>query len=120
MLHRNENSILIKYENDPLSGYTKEEFRDILKKRLSGRVSEAWIFGSFNNNAFNRDSDIDLILICGTELPFPERSRIFDDIYDIGPEIDLLVYNQKEFEKIKINPPSGFWTSVTSTMIRLI
>lgn len=120
MLHKADHSILVKYENDPLCGYTKDSFKTLLREKLSGRVSEAWLFGSFTGETFHRDSDIDMILICETDLPFPERNRIFDDIYDLGPVVDILIYTEEEFSKIRKNPSSGFWKAVTSGMIRLI
>ncbi|MBN2655608.1 MAG: nucleotidyltransferase domain-containing protein [Spirochaetales bacterium] len=115
-----DKAILIRYERDPLQGYTKENFTDLLKEKLTGRVSQAWLFGSFVTDRFTRDSDIDLLLVCDTDLPFPERGRIFDDIYDLGPEMDILVYRTEELRKIRENPSIGFWTSVTSSMVRLL
>jgi len=120
MLRKADQQILVKYENDPLCGFDRGAFTEVLRKKLTGRVLEAWFFGSFTGKDFNRDSDIDLILVCDTDLPFPERNRSFDDIYDIGPEMDILVYKKEEFDKIRSNPPAGFWKSVIETMKPLI
>ncbi len=120
MLYRADDSILVKFENDPLCGYTRESFMEELRKKLSGRVKEAWLFGSFAGGSFGKFSDIDLILVCDTDKPFPLRNRLYDDLYDLGPEMDILVYTEKEFDSIRDNPPGGFWKSILSTMMRLI
>lgn len=120
MLYKADSSILVKIENDPLCGYTKEEFSNVLKSSLAGRVEEAWLFGSYTGNSFGKFSDIDLILVCETKLSFQLRNRMFDDLYDLGPEMDILVYTPLEFSDLKSNPSTGFWKTVTETMVQLV
>ena len=45
---------------------------------LRGRVDEAWVFGSFGTGDCLEDSDCDLLLVCGTDLPFWQRPQLFD------------------------------------------
>jgi len=113
-------SILVKIERDPLSGLTREEYKELLKKRLQGRVVEAYIFGSFNTSDFNRFSDIDLLLVSDTAKPFLERGLDFSDIQDMVPATDILVYTPAEFSKIMSEEPTGFWKSVKGSMVRII
>jgi len=113
-------SILVKIERDPLSGLTREEYKELLKKRLQGRVVEAYIFGSFNTPDFNRFSDIDLLLVSDTAKPFVERGLDFSDIQDMVPATDILVYTPAEFSKIMSEEPTGFWKSVKGSMVRII
>jgi len=112
--------ILVKIGRDPLAGLTREEYVDLLKKKLRGRVSEAYIFGSFNTSDFNRFSDIDLILICDTRNPFVERGIDFYDIQDLAPATDILVYTPDEFCNIMKEEPVGFWKSARGSMVRII
>jgi len=113
-------SILVKIERDPLSGLTREEYKELLKKRLQGRVVEAYIFGSFNTPDFNRFSDIDLLLVSDTAKSFVERGLDFSDIQDMVPATDILVYTPAEFSKIMSEEPTGFWKSVKGSMVRII
>ena len=119
-MQNKSDEVLIRYENDPLAGYSKEGLINEIRSRLSGRVSELWIFGSFNTGGFNRDSDIDMIIVCPTVRPFNERVREFEDLYEIGPVLDILVYTEEEFDQICSNPTAGFWQTVTAVMKRVI
>lgn len=112
--------ILVKIERDPLSGLTREEYKELLKNKLKGRVVEAYIFGSFNTPDFNRFSDIDLLLVSDTAKPFVERGLDFSDIQDMVPATDILVYTPAEFRKIMSEEPAGFWKSVKGSMVRII
>lgn len=113
-------SILVKIERDPLSGLTRKEYKELLKKRLQGRAVEVYIFGSFNTPDFNRFSDIDLLLVCDTCKPFVERGLDYSDIQDMVPATDILVYTPDEFRKIMSEEPAGFWKSVRESMVRII
>jgi len=114
------NDTIVWNTRDPLYGYTKIELLDQLKEMLLGRVVEAWIFGSFVHGRFGPDSDIDIIVVCETDLPFTRRQGLFDDVYDLIPAVDLLVYTPAEFSQLTDNPSIGFWTDVVKTMVKLI
>lgn len=113
-------SILVKIERDPLSGLSRDEYKELLKKKLKGRVVEAYIFGSFNTPDFNRFSDIDLLLVSDAAKPFVERGLDFSDIQDMVPATDILVYTPAEFSKIMSEEPAGFWKSVRESMVRIL
>ncbi len=113
-------SVLVKINRDPLSGMTKGEYKEHLAAKLRGRVSEAYIFGSFNTGNFNRFSDVDLLLVCDTERPFIERGIDFFDIYDLVPATDILVYTPEEFRVIMHEESTGFWKSVKESMVRIL
>jgi len=94
---------------------------DVLERfagHLCGRVERAFVFGSFGTEAFRPGSDIDLLLVVWTELPFVERARHFDDLYRIHPNLDLLVYTPEELEE-QLAAPTGFWASVRSSLREL-
>ena len=72
--------ILSTIDRDPLFGFTEEECLAFLKESLLGSVINAYIFGSFGTPKFNKFSDIDLLIVCETERPFPERGLDFADL----------------------------------------
>lgn len=75
---------------------------------LRGRVDQAYLFGSFGTETFRAGSDIDLILVCETDLPFVERARPFLDFYGLFPRMDILVYTAEELEA-QLRETVGFW-----------
>lgn len=114
------NKILVRKSRDPLFGMTKKDYIDTVKKKLSGRADEAYFFGSFTGPDFNRFSDIDIIIICKTEKPFPERAMDFADLLDIVPSTDILVYTHEEFKNLINLPSPGFWKSVKESIVRFL
>ncbi len=91
------------------------DFEASLVDRLRGRVDAAYVFGSYGTPAFKPGSDVDLILVMETELPFVERPRLFADLYQLYPVLDLLVYRADELERL-LGEPVGFWASVRDSM----
>lgn len=87
------------------------DFKEKLCAALRGRVKRLFVFGSYGTEAFRHGSDVDLILICDTELPFVERARLFDDLYRLYPRLDLLVYTEDELA-LQLSESVGFWASV--------
>jgi predicted nucleotidyltransferase len=77
------------------------------------------IFGSAGSGAYTDESDVDIIVIKETGTPFIERAREFDDIWDLAPAVDLLVYTPAEFEKL-LEENIGFWKSVKETLVRVV
>ncbi len=112
--------ILVWNTRDPLRGLTPDQFEAALRKKLQGRVTQAWLFGSWGSQDFGRDSDVDLLLVVQTEKPFLERARDFFDVMDLALEMDLLVYTPEEFRSLTDPPSPGFWTSVVASMKRVV
>ena len=100
---------------DPSKLLPPVNFERDLKVQLKGRVDAAYVFGSYGTPDFGPGSDVDLILIVDTELPFVERPRSFEDLYDLYPRLDLLVYSAEEFDRL-LSEPVGFWASVRSSL----
>jgi predicted nucleotidyltransferase len=105
---------------DPYYGLGAAGMEAALRERLRGRVEAAWFFGSHAAGAVKPDSDIDLILVAATDLPFTRRAAGFDDLYELVPALDLLVYTPEEFRALTEEPTAGFWTSVAATLKRLL
>jgi len=89
-----------------------------LCSRLAGRVEAAYLFGSFGSSAYRKGSDIDLILVVETDRPFVERPQLFSDLYELFPNIDLLVYRREELANL-LQEKIGFWASVRSSLREL-
>ncbi|HAK45769.1 MAG TPA: hypothetical protein DCO79_07620 [Spirochaeta sp.] len=113
-------SILVKYDLDPLCGKTAAEAIASITEKLSGRVEQAYYFGSFNTPAFNKNSDIDLLIVTETNTPFVERALEYSDLLDLFQAVDVLVYTPAEFSRLITNPSPGFWRSVTGSLVRII
>lgn len=96
---------------DVLYGKSREQFVSNLRRALEGRVEKAIIFGSFNQESFHSESDIDLILVTETKEEFHRRCLLFPQVYDLIPRLDLRVYTPSEFEKLW-SETAGFWKSV--------
>ncbi len=81
---------------------------------------EAYIFGSLARGELTRHSDIDLIVVAQTSKPFVERTRDYDDLFELVPALELLVYTPEEFLRLSQNPTAGFWSQLTREMIRVL
>ena len=118
--HSNNDNILIRYNRDPLKGRTRQQFIKELTGLLKGRIARAYVFGSFTTENFDNTSDVDIILVVDTSRPFPERPIDFEDLWDVFPALDILVYTPEEFKQLTTEPSVGFWTSVVETMQRVV
>ena len=79
----------------------------------------AFVFGSFARDQSHLWSDIDLIIVKDSPLPFVERPREFFDLLDLGIPMDILVYTPDEFAKIQ-REEGGFWKEIHSQLIRIV
>lgn len=94
------------------------DFESQVCAMLANRVEAAYLFGSYGTSKFGPESDIDLILVTKTELPFVERPQLFNDLYQLYARLDLLVYLPDELEALLMET-TGFWASVKSTLREL-
>jgi len=71
-------------------------------RRLKGtRVRRAVLFGSFARGDADFASDVDLLLIQPTSLPFVERGLAHRALFGLGVGLDLLVYTPEEYERLR-------------------
>lgn len=115
-----DETVIVWNTRDPLGGLTPAQFEAELQTRLVGRVEAAYLFGSYATPKFDRDSDVDLILVVRTAKPFLDRSLDFTDIQDLVPSMDLLVYTPEEFAALTSDPSPGFWTSAVASLRRVL
>lgn len=104
------------------AGFSIDRLLADLRDRLKGRVGQAFVFGSLarGEGSFRPDSDVDLIVIKDVTSPFLQRADEFSDLYDLCPDLDLLVYTPQEFAQLTAEPRVGFWKSVVDEMRPLL
>jgi predicted nucleotidyltransferase len=112
--------ILVRSSRDPLCGLSRDQAVEHIRSCVRGRVREAWLYGSFARDELDPDSDIDCMLVADTDLPFPERGRLFDDLRDRLPSLEILVYTPEEFGRLTGDPSPGFWQSVVRELVRIV
>ncbi len=92
-----------------------------ITKKLKGRVTSAYIFGSASTGDFSNASDIDLILVVEEpKVPFIERGFEFKDLFEVYPKLDILVYTEAELAKQLADSAIGFWKSVRLSMRQIV
>lgn len=115
-------SSLIKYTSEfKLTNESLAELLKRIKNQLRGRVLKVFVFGSASSGEFRDDSDIDLILVVeNSSVAFVQRSLEFKDLFDIYPDLDILVYTPAELEAHLEHSQVGFWKSVRETLTRIL
>lgn len=58
------------------------------------------LFGSYNTNQINEWSDLDLVVVEETDVPFLDRTRRLLSLLEPEVGVDLLVYTPAEFEHL--------------------
>lgn len=93
--------------------------RFLLEKLVGKNVCAAYIIGSFAVGKARAWSDIDVIIVKETELPFPERVREFADFFELGVPFDIFVYTPEEVVQLDADP-SGFWKMAMGQRVRVV
>ena len=77
----------------------KGSFTPVLE---AGGAQRAIIFGSYARGEADEYSDIDLVIIKDTEIPFLDRYKDFDGLFRVMPKaLEILVYTAEEFENMR-------------------
>jgi len=98
---------------------TTDIVEQLIKAVDRPKVRAAYLFGSLARNEIHAWSDIDLILVADTKLPFVERPQQFTHLFENIPyAIDLLVYTPEEFTDLA-ESDSGFWQSFRKNNLRI-
>ena len=95
------------------------KLHSIHPKSFSFNIVVVDVFGSIATGEMGAWSDVDLIIVKDSSLPFVERPREFFNLLDIGVPIDILVYSPTEFDELK-DSDSGFWKEFRRNNIRVI
>lgn len=120
MSHTPERGLVRSRPRVSLLDFSVDEVCSFLRERLQAKgVSEAYLFGSFACGSHGAWSDVDLIVVAESELPFVERPREYSDLLDLGVPVDILVYTSDEIRRLQ-EEPGGFWAEVSQKCKRLI
>ncbi|ABJ76967.1 nucleotidyltransferase domain-containing protein [Leptospira borgpetersenii serovar Hardjo-bovis] len=100
-------SVIVFPKRDPFGGMSREELIETIRSSVQGRVIHGFLFGSISRNEEHAYSDVDLILILDTKVPFLNRPELFPELLALPVELNLFVYTPQEWEKagIKANIP---------------
>lgn len=75
---------------------------DRLRRYFAGAgVERALLFGSYARGEADEESDVDLLVVERSELPFVERGRRHAPVFRLGVGVDLLVYTPEELERLR-------------------
>ena len=88
-----------------------------LVKKYRHLFIEGYIFGFVARDEADEWSDLDLILVCETELSFPERGKAFLRLIVEANRADVLVYTPIEFQRLMRK--EGFVSVVVKEAIRI-
>ena len=75
-----------------------------LAAKLHGRAEQALLIGSHATERATAESDVDLILVHETTLPWPERGQAFADLRRTFGAMDLIIYTPSEWRALSRRP----------------
>ncbi len=113
-------SVVVWPSTNAYRGQTREGLLNKISEALRGRCKSAWLFGSFARGEERPGSDLDIIVVQDTTKNQFERVREYDDLWQIFPAIDLIVYAPGEFAQICSETAPGFRKSLVNEMVRLV
>ena len=88
--------------------------RQILQ-RHSPLFRRAYIFGSVATGEGDEHSDVDLIVVRETKLPFFDRVReVFEMVLALAP-VDMLIYTEEEIKLLLEEPGRYFLKDIVAT-----
>jgi len=103
---------------------SRENLISSFQEKLKGRVVSAYFFGSFARDQVYSQSDLDILLIVEdnfSAISFVERPKLFSDLQDIFPAIDLLVYTERELKhKDETDNKQGHWKEVIRDRLQFL
>ncbi|MBN2644470.1 MAG: nucleotidyltransferase domain-containing protein [Desulfuromonadaceae bacterium] len=99
--------------------FSREELLRFLRLKLADKpIVEAFLFGSVAAGTAGPWSDVDVLIVKQTELPFVERGREFFDLQELGVAVDVLVYTPHELAAMK-RDSSPFWREVGKSLLKI-
>ena len=99
--------------------FSLDQHVEKLAKLLRGKADEAWLFGSVAAGGAGPWSDLDVVVVTSSDLPFIERPLEFPEIYELDVTVDLLVYTPEEFNTL-LASGGGFWKEFLRTRVRIV
>ncbi|GJQ60522.1 MAG: nucleotidyltransferase domain-containing protein [Candidatus Scalindua sp.] len=100
--------------------FSLSDIISFLQEKLAKRdITSCFLFGSLALNETTPWSDIDILIITETEKAFIERPLDYQELFDLGVSLDIIVYTPEEFEKVKMSA-SGFSLEMQKKMIQVL
>ncbi|MEZ4273000.1 MAG: nucleotidyltransferase domain-containing protein [Myxococcota bacterium] len=112
----------VAYQSRPLisaQDFTRNDVVHWLRQKLAGRVHEAYLFGSIAMETAKAWSDLDVLIIKPSTQPYVERPLEFQDLFELGLAVDVLVYTPEEYATMAANP-TPFFRDVISSQVRVL
>jgi uncharacterized protein len=103
-----------------IQDFSRSEIISFIKNKLSKKdIISCFLFGSSASGDTNPWSDLDILIIAETEKPFIERPLKYQELFELGVSLDIVVYTPYEFEKVK-KSNSGFGRDIQKNMIKVL
>ncbi len=100
--------------------FSRDELIELLRKKLKHHdLINAWLTGSCATGNAGPWSDIDVVIIKETDLPFPERCREFQDLLEFGIPVDVFVYTPEEASAMNASP-TPFWNMFKQQRLKIL
>ena len=97
----------------------RQQLVDLLLAALVDRAERVYLIGSFARDEATGESDVDLIIVAPTSLPWPERWRPFADLRAELGAVDLIVYTSEEWERLEAGP-TPFLAHAAESWVRIL
>ncbi len=100
--------------------FSLSDIISFLQRKLAKRdITSCFLFGSLALKETTPWSDIDILIITETEKSFIERPLDYQELFELGVTLDIIVYTPEEFEKVK-RSTSGFSLEMQKKMIQVL
>ena len=109
-----------------ISNNLLKENREELIEKIStflfsyDEIKQVYIFGSFANNTHHNESDIDLLIVAKTDENFVKRNQKYSSLLEIYAPLDILVYTEEEFLRMKNDHSNGFWKKFSENHLLIL
>ncbi len=92
-------SVIVFPKRDPPGGMSREELIKKIRFLIQDKTVKAYLFGSVARNTQNAYSDVDLILIADTKIPFLNRPESFPELLSLPVELNLFYLQRRRMGK---------------------
>lgn len=116
-----EKSILVKSRPVvSIQDFSLEEITTFIQSKLAHKnIHSCYLFGSSATGETNPWSDIDILIITETDKLFIERPLDYQELFEIGVSVDIIVYTPGEFEIVK-QSSCGFGLEIQKNLMKIL
>ena len=103
-----------------IQDFSPDEITAFIKDKLAFKnIESCYLFGSSATGETNPWSDMDILIIAETDKPFIERPLDYQELFELGVSVDIIVYTPGEFERVK-KSPSGFGLEMQKNIVKVL